>query len=105
MGEFVRICAQADLPREGEACEVIFHRREFCVARSGGEIAVMDNLCPHQEGPLGQGFIEHGRVVCPWHAWAFDVTTGEAEHSAKARVQVYESRVEDGALLIRLPEF
>jgi nitrite reductase (NADH) small subunit len=105
MDGLVRICSQADLPSEGEACEVIFHRRQFCVARSGGAISVMDNLCPHKDGPLGQGFVENGRVVCPWHAWAFDVNTGEAEHSAKVKVQVYEALIQDGGLMVRLPEF
>jgi len=105
MSDLVRICSEKDLPGEGEACEVTFHRKQFCVARSGGEIAVMDNLCPHNEGPLGQGLVENGRVVCPWHAWAFDVKTGEAQQNGRARVQIYKAKVENGSLLIELPEF
>ena len=77
--------------------------RPFCVARVNGEIAVLDGICPHNEGPLGQGIVENGRVVCPWHAWAFDAKTGEAEHSPRERVAVYETTVEDGSLMVRLP--
>lgn len=103
MSDLIRICSLSDLPREGEVCEVAAGGRRFCVARVEGEIAVLDNRCPHNEGPLGQGIVENGRVVCPWHAWAFDVKTGAAEHSAKARVRVYETRVEHGELLVLLP--
>jgi nitrite reductase (NADH) small subunit len=103
MSGLIRICAEAELPREGEACEMVAVGRPFCVARVGGEIAVLDGICPHNQGPLGQGIVENGRVVCPWHAWAFDAKTGEAEHNARARVEVFEARVEDGSLLIRLP--
>jgi nitrite reductase (NADH) small subunit len=105
MSNLVRICLEADLPEEGQACEIVFNRKQFCVARSGGEIAVMDNLCPHNEGPLGQGLVEDGCVVCPWHAWAFDVKTGNAQHNERARVQIYDCKVQDGALMIDLPEF
>ena len=105
MSNLVRICSEAELPDEGQACEIVFNRKQFCVARSDGEIVVMDNLCPHQGGPLGQGLVENGRVVCPWHAWAFDVKTGEAEHNHLERVRVYPAHVQDGALRIELPEF
>jgi nitrite reductase (NADH) small subunit len=47
--------------------------------------------------------VENGRVLCPFHAWAFDLKTGVAEHSARARVQVYEAIVEGGELLVRVP--
>lgn len=105
MSNFVRICSEKQLPEEGQAREVIFHEKQFCVARSGGEIAVMDNLCPHQEGPLGQGLVENGCVVCPWHAWAFDMKTGQAQHTERAKVRIYPAKVESGALLIELPDF
>lgn len=41
----------------------------------------MDNRCPHQSGPLGEGSIERGVdgqcwIRCPWHGWDFDPLTG-----------------------------
>ncbi len=46
-----------------------------------GEYAAMDNRCPHQGGPLGEGSIETGAdgqcwLRCPWHGWDFDPKTG-----------------------------
>ncbi len=102
MREMVRVCDEADLPREGQVCEMAGGR--LCVARVGGRITVLDNACPHHEGPLGQGMIENGRVICPYHGWAFDVKTGE-EQSNGSKVRIYEAVVTDGALMVRPPEY
>jgi len=46
------------------------------------QYSAMDNSCPHQGGPLGEGSIETGVdgkcwLRCPWHGWDFDPLTGE----------------------------
>jgi len=41
-----------------------------------GEYSALDNKCPHQGGPLGEGSIENGLLRCPWHGWDFDPHTG-----------------------------
>ena len=102
MAEFVRICGKADLPPAGEAREIAVGERVLCVANEGGSISVMDNVCPHRGGPLGQGMIEGGKLICPWHAWAFDLKTGEATHTPMARVPMYEVKVEGEDVLVKL---
>jgi len=102
MREMVRVCSISKLPAEGQVCEMADGR--LCVARVGGEIAVLSNVCPHEEGPLGQGMIEDGRVVCPYHGWAFDVKTGEALQDPTEHARIFEAMVRDGELLVRLPE-
>ena len=47
-----------------------------------GQYVAMDNKCPHQGGPLGEGTIERmsdGTCLlrCPWHGWDFDPLTGK----------------------------
>jgi nitrite reductase (NADH) small subunit len=62
----------------------------------------MDNICLHRGGPLGQGTIENGKIVCPWHAWAWDPRTGEAAHSTGAKIAVYSLKIENGDVLIEI---
>ncbi len=76
--------------------------RLLCVANENSAISAMDNVCPHRGGPLGQGMIEGGKVICPWHAWAFDLKTGEAAHSPLDKVPVYEVRVDGEDVLAKL---
>lgn len=103
MREMVKVLEESDLPKEGQVTEAAGGR--LCVARLKGQIVVLDNDCPHSGGPLGQGMIENGCVVCPYHGWAFDLKTGAASHDASEKVRIFESEVRDGALMVRPPDY
>jgi len=100
------MCKVSELPREGEAAEFEVAsgagRRMICVANVNGECSAMDNVCVHRGGPLGQGMVEGGKLVCPWHGWAFDPKTGAASHNVTAKVQVYPIRVDADVVKIEL---
>lgn len=98
MSGLVRICLESELPSAGETREFVADGHAYCVANVDGTIAVLDGVCPHEEGPLGEGTIEEGRVLCPWHGYAFDVRTGESQHDPACKVKVFEGVVEDGEL-------
>jgi nitrite reductase (NADH) small subunit len=97
----VRLCGVSELPLEGEAREIQAGAVTLCVARVDGRLSVLDNECPHHGGPLGQGTIENGKIVCPWHAYAFDVSTGICEEP-KERVRVYNVITEGNDVMVTL---
>ncbi len=76
--------------------------RTFCVATLHGKTFVLDNECPHHGGPLGEGVLENGKVVCPWHAYGFDLKTGLCDQDPDLRVRVFEAVVEGEEVLVRL---
>lgn len=102
MGQWVRLCAVNEAPRAGEVTEVEAGGTAICLANVDGEMHALDNVCPHRQGPLGQGWIEGKAVLCPWHAWAFDVTTGVAEEPERAQVRVFPLRTAGDDLLVDL---
>jgi nitrite reductase (NADH) small subunit len=102
MPEFVKLTTQSELPTEGEAKEFPCGEKVICIANVNGSITAMDNVCLHRGGPLGQGVIEGNKVVCPWHGWQFDVTTGEATHNPNARVAVYPVKVERDDVMVEV---
>ena len=56
--------------------------RTVALIHFDGQYTAMDNRCPHQGGPLGEGSIEKGIdgqcwIRCPWHGWDFDPLTGK----------------------------
>jgi nitrite reductase (NADH) small subunit len=102
MSQFVRICSESELPPEGDVAEFTIQGRPLCVARIGGAVAVLDGTCPHEGGPLGEGIVEDGRVVCPWHGYAFDVHTGATEQDPDLKAEVLESSLADGELRAKL---
>jgi nitrite reductase (NADH) small subunit len=84
--KLVRICGVGELPPEGEVGEFQAGKLTLCVAKMNGQVYAMENECPHHGGPLGQGRLEDGKVLCPWHAYAFDVKTGECTGAIPVRV-------------------
>ncbi len=77
--------------------------KQLCVANDGARIAILDNACPHRMGPLAEGWLEDGKVICPWHAWAFDLSTGEVDHEPSEKVAVYPYSIEaNGDVLITI---
>ena len=81
----------------------------FCFRVGGLEIAVFrqrdgrvfaaSNRCPHRQGPLAEGILGGGKVICPLHAHAFDLCSG-AGAVPEERLRVYPVRVVDGRLLL-----
>ncbi|MHC5010040.1 MAG: thiamine pyrophosphate-binding protein, partial [Planctomycetota bacterium] len=63
---------------EGRVKSVACGHRTLCMTRFEGKFGALDNRCPHQGGPLGEGSIENGLLRCPWHGWDYDPLTGKA---------------------------
>ena len=64
-----------DLP-VGRVRTVTAGRRSIVLTHVGDEFGALDNRCPHQGGPLGEGSIEKGWLRCPWHGYDYDPLTG-----------------------------
>jgi nitrite reductase/ring-hydroxylating ferredoxin subunit len=69
----------------------------------GGRFHAMGPSCPHEDGPLSEGWIEGGTVVCPWHGFDFDLATGRCHVDPDLSVPVYAVRVTDGVVEVDLP--
>ena len=74
-----------------------------CLANFEGKICALNNKCPHQGGPLGEGSIENGLLRCPWHGWDFHPCTGLAPGFDDG-VETYPTKVEGDAVYVGLPE-
>lgn len=101
MGEFVKVATRSELPDEGEAREFLAGGTLVCIANINGAYTAMDNVCVHRGGPLGQGIVLDGKLVCPWHGWAFDPQTGAADQNPNLCVPVYVMKIEGEDVLVR----
>jgi nitrite reductase/ring-hydroxylating ferredoxin subunit len=73
--KWFRVADVDDLPA-GRVRTVSAGRRSLVLTRVGDEYGALDNECPHQGGPLGEGSIEKGWLRCPWHGYDYDPLTG-----------------------------
>ncbi|RSL14562.1 nitrite reductase (NADH) small subunit [Edaphobacter aggregans] len=102
MAQWVRLCSLAEAPAVGQVMEAEVQGVGVCLANVGGELSALDNVCPHRQGPLGQGWVEGEMVVCPWHSWAFHAKTGVAEYPEGERVGSFAVRVEGQDVLVEI---
>jgi len=92
--DYVTVARVGDVaPGTGKA--VVVGDREIALFNVDGTFYALDNTCPHQGGPLAEGWIEGTQVTCPWHAWTFKLTDGKMTLGDYASVEPFDVRVED----------
>ncbi|HLK58562.1 MAG TPA: nitrite reductase small subunit NirD [Chthonomonadaceae bacterium] len=67
-----------------------------------GKLYAIQNVCPHRGGPLAEGILGAGTVLCPFHAWKIRLDTGECQ-TDPCTLQTYAVREEGGQIYLRLP--
>ena len=100
MADFVKVMDASELP-PGSCREVSVAGKAVAVYNVGGTFYATSNTCLHRGGPLGQGMLDGTTVMCPWHAWSWDVVSGENTANGELKLARYEARVEGGEVLVR----
>jgi nitrite reductase/ring-hydroxylating ferredoxin subunit len=68
----------------------------------GEQVIAVGERCPHLGAPMADGWIDRGRVVCPWHGSSFEPGTGRVLRGpATAPLPCYPTRVRDGVIEVR----
>jgi len=98
-----RALSPDELP-DGRVKAVTCGETTVAVTQQDGEYAALDNACPHQGGPLGEGSIEDGWLRCPWHGWDFDPLTGETPGPHDDCVRTYPVEERDDGIYVGFPE-
>jgi 3-phenylpropionate/trans-cinnamate dioxygenase ferredoxin component len=97
----IKLADAADVrPGEGRTVEV--GGRTLAVFNIDGQYFALDNTCLHRGGPLGEGDIDGRVVICPWHGWRWDVTTGANVNNPAVKVTCFPVTVEAGAVYAEL---
>jgi nitrite reductase/ring-hydroxylating ferredoxin subunit len=99
---FQKVAQLSALP-PGSVTEVMVDGQPYAICNVGGAVRALSGVCVHRGGPLGQGQIHEGRVVCPFHLWEFDCVTGENDFDPSKRVPTFEVKVEGDDVLLQLP--
>ena len=107
MNESKRVWRKAlgleELP-EGRVKPVTCEHITVCMTRFEGKFAALDNRCPHQGGPLGEGSIENGWLRCPWHGWDYHPTTGKSPGGFGDGLDTYPVETREDGIYVGFPE-
>ncbi len=93
---------KSSLP-EGRIMTVTAGHKTICLTHFEGKYCALDNKCPHQGGPLGEGSIENGLLRCPWHGWDYHPCSGKAPGFDDG-VATYQLKVEGEEIFVGLEE-
>lgn len=97
---FVDVCAAEEIP-DGRGKTVCLAGERVAVFRYDGKVSAVSNACRHQNGPLGEGKIVGGCIVCPWHGYEYEPSSGRAPAPFTERLPTFDVRVERGRVLVR----
>ena len=67
-----------------------------------GKLYALDNSCPHRGGSLGDGHLDGKEVICPWHAWSFDITNGQCSTDAEFKQKLFPLKIENENVFIEV---
>ena len=77
--------------------------RAVCLVRTADGYGALDNHCPHQGGPLGDGQLADGYLICPWHAYEYDPVSGLPPPGFKDAATAYPVEERPDGVYVQLP--
>ena len=101
MGQVIRAASCGEIP-EGHGKIIQAAGRTIAVFHANGEFYAIDNRCLHQGGSLGGGEVYGTRVICPWHGWEYDFSTGCNVDDASMKLTCFQVRVEGDDILLEI---
>lgn len=103
--DWTDVGAEADVPADGEVAQIVVDALPLLVARRDGRVVAMLDRCTHRGGPLSDGSVSGGCVVCPWHGSAFSLDDGTVRSGPATLPQaMFETRIRDGRVQVRRVE-
>jgi len=98
----LRACSLSELA-EDSAIRIELAGRPVCIARSGGEVFALSDVCSHADVALSEGDVEDGQIECWLHGSLFDLRTGEPSGLPAVRpVPTFPVTVEGDDVLVQM---
>ena len=82
-------------------CYVVGNREVAVFRQRNGTLFATQNRCPHRQGPLSEGLVGDGRVICPLHAHQFNLETG-CGGVEEERLEVFSVQEVAGNIVLNL---
>jgi nitrite reductase/ring-hydroxylating ferredoxin subunit/DMSO/TMAO reductase YedYZ heme-binding membrane subunit len=97
---FVEIVAADAIP-DGRAHIATMAGDRIAIFRYGNKISAVSNACKHQNGPLGEGRIVNGCIVCPWHGYEYEPASGQSPPPFTEKIPTFPIKVVAGRVWVR----
>ena len=95
--------AEVDELSDGEVKAVSVGELPIALTCFEGRYGALSGRCPHAGGPLGDGEIDFGVLICPWHGREFHPRTGACETHAE-QLTTYAVEARDDGIYVDVPD-
>ena len=100
--EWVPVCPANDIENNKARGFMVNRGDKVAVFRyETNRIIAVANACAHQNGPLCEGRIIKGLIVCPWHGYEYCPTTGQSPPPFTEKISTYNVRIQEGTVYVR----
>lgn len=99
MPEFTKVATLSEVP-PGQGKTVEYQGEKVGLFNYKGQIYAIDDVCAHMGANLAEGSLEDKVVICPWHGWKYDVTTGVCCDDPSVKQRCFQVKVEGSDILI-----
>ncbi|MDX8376786.1 MAG: nitrite reductase small subunit NirD [Mariprofundales bacterium] len=96
------ICNLDEIPQSGGRTVNAGNLSIAIFRLSDNSVKAIENRCPHKNGPLAEGVISSGYVLCPLHNWRINLDSGEVAAPESGCVTRFLVKVEEGKVLLSL---
>jgi thiamine pyrophosphate-dependent acetolactate synthase large subunit-like protein/nitrite reductase/ring-hydroxylating ferredoxin subunit len=103
MSEWFKVAEPGALA-DGRVTTAQAGHRTIALCRVGDRYGALDNHCPHQGGPLGEGAIEKGWLRCPWHGYDYDPITGKPPAGFADAPEAFEVEERADGIYVQVPQ-
>ncbi|MBI4597123.1 MAG: non-heme iron oxygenase ferredoxin subunit [Candidatus Omnitrophica bacterium] len=101
---FVGVAKVGEIP-VGQFKSVQAQGKRLLVCHTETGFYAVDDTCTHDDGPLGDGWLEGDAIECPRHGARFDVTTGKVlALPAAVAIKSYPVRVDGDDVKVNASE-
>lgn len=98
-GDFLPVC-RLDEIEEDRAKVVILKTENIAIFKYDGKLSAINNVCKHQNGPLGEGKVVDGCITCPWHGYQYLPENGQSPPPFTEKVATYDVKLIDGTVYV-----
>jgi 3-phenylpropionate/trans-cinnamate dioxygenase ferredoxin subunit len=94
----------ADELENGQRLFVEVDEKPIVLFNIAGEFYAIEDICSHDDGPVGDGDVDGFTVTCPRHGAQFDIRNGKVlSLPAIVDIPAYPVRVVNGTVEIGIP--
>ncbi|HEX4849955.1 MAG TPA: Rieske 2Fe-2S domain-containing protein, partial [Puia sp.] len=89
---FSKVCTLNEID-DNRAKIFCLDQERIAIFKTDGRLFAINNVCKHQNGPLGEGKIIDGCITCPWHGYQYLPHNGQSPPPFKEKVSTYDVKI------------